>query len=149
MKGKSIHIVLAYNDETDRVLFTEAFSALAINPIAHIVHDEVQLMDYLDKPNIDLPHLLFLDLNILRKSRLACLNKIKSNEKLKGIAIAIYSISASEKDIEEMFLNGVNVYITKPASFNAFKQALKKTITATYAYQTPPFNKENFFLMIQ
>jgi CheY-like chemotaxis protein len=63
------------------------------------------------------------------------LKEIKSNEKLKDIFIAIYSTSDSEKDMEETFLNGANIYITKPNDFNKLKQVLEKAVMTAYQYQ--------------
>ncbi len=54
-----------------------------------------------------------------------CLKEISSNNKLKDISIAIYSTSALEKDIEETFIKGANIYIKKPSDFEEL--SLKKT----------------------
>lgn len=48
------------------------------------------------------------------KNGLACLKEIRSIEKLKDVAVAIYSTSSYEKDIEETFHYGANVYIKSP-----------------------------------
>lgn len=147
MTNEPLHIILADDDEADRLLFKEAFEELKIKTIVNMVNDGVQLMNYLTIHQT-LPHLLFLDLNMPLKNGLACLKEIKSDEKLKSISIAIYSTSASEKDIEETFLYGANIYLKKPNDFNILKQLLEKAVMTTYMYQDPPFNKENFLLSI-
>ncbi len=141
-------ILLADDDEGDRLLFIDAFHELKIKTIIHTVNDGRQLMEYLTEKNAPLPHLLFLDLNMPFKNGLECLKEIRSNEKLKDISIAIYSTSAYEKDIEETFVNGANVYINKPNNFNNLKIVLNQAVTSAYIYQAPPFNKENFLLRI-
>lgn len=98
--------------------------------------------------NIRLPHLLFLDLNMPRKNGLECLKEIRSDKKLKGISIAIYSTSGTEKDMEETFRNGANVYITKPNDFNILKQILEKVVVTTYQYQDQSMKRENYLLRI-
>ena len=148
MNNEPLHIILADDDESDRLLFKEAFEELKIKTIVNMVNDGVQLMNYLTTHNTPLPHLLFLDLNMPLKNGLACLKEIKSIDKLKNISIAIYSTSATEKDVEETFLTGANIYIKKPNDFNILKQLLEKAVMATYMYQDPPFNKENFLLSI-
>ena len=105
-------------------------------------------MDLLNKKSTRLPDLLFLDLNMPRKNGLECLKEIRSNENLKGISIAIYSTSDSEKDMEETFRNGANVYITKPNSFNKLKQVLEKAVMTAYLYQDEAMKRENFLLRI-
>ena len=148
MNDTPLHILHADDDESDRLLFKEAFEELEIKTIVHTVNNGKQLMDYLTKKGARLPHLLFLDLNMPRKNGLQCLKEIRSSKKLKEISIAIYSTSASEKDIEETFMNGANVYIKKPNDFGALKQVLDKAVVAAYAYQALPFNKANFLLRI-
>lgn len=148
MTNEPLNILLADDDATDRLLFKEAFEELKMKTIVTMVNDGVALMNYLIESKNILPHLLFLDLNMPLKNGLTCLKEIKSLDKLKTISIAIYSTSASEKDMEETFLGGANVYIKKPNDFNKLKKVLEKAILANYIYQDPPFNKENFLLSI-
>ena len=149
MQNEPLQILLADDDESDRLLFKEAFAELKVNSIVQTVNDGVQLMEWLNRKNIRLPHLLFLDLNMPRKNGLECLKEIKRNEKLKTISIAIYSTSDNEKDMDETFLNGANVYITKPNDFNTLKQVLEKAVMTTHQYQDKLMKRENFLLRIQ
>lgn len=148
MSNEPLRILLADDDEADRLLFKEALEELEINPVVHTVNNGIELMAHLAKQDVQLPHLIFLDLNMPRKNGLECLKEIRSKKNLKDISIAIYSTSDNEKDIEETFLNGANVYITKPNNFNLLKQLLFKAVAATHLYQGNTFNKENFFLKI-
>lgn len=83
-----------------------------------------------------------------RKNGLECLKEIRHSERLQGIAVAIYSTSSSEKDIEETFVQGANVYIKKPNDFNVLKQTLGKVVLQAHVYQEPPFNIRNFMFRI-
>ena len=76
------------------------------------------------------------------------LNEIKSMSHLKDVAIAIYSTSASEEDIEETFVRGANVYIKKPNSFSSLKKVLSQVITLNWQYHTSGLNRDNFLLSI-
>lgn len=143
-----LNIILADDEDNDRLLFVDALKELKLKINIHTVNDGVELMEYLNNENNILPHLIFLDLNMPRKNGLECLKEIKSNSKLNDIAIAIFSTSMSENDIEQTLMNGANVYINKPNSFNELKQALKKVITAAYIYQNTFFNKANFIMRI-
>lgn len=148
MTNEPLNIVLADDEENDRLLFTEALGELKIKAIIHTVNDGVELMDYLIKPDITLPQLLFLDLNMPKKNGFECLKEIRANDQLNNIAIAIFSTSLSEKDIEQTLINGANVYINKPNSFEELKQALNKVVITAYTYQNTFFNKANFLLSI-
>lgn len=143
-----LNIILADDEDNDRLLFVDALKELKLKITIHTVNDGVELMEYLNNGNNILPQLIFLDLNMPRKNGLECLKEIKSNSKLNDIAIAIFSTSMSENDIEQTLMNGANVYINKPNSFDELKQALKKVITVAYLYQNTFFNKSNFILRI-
>ncbi len=148
MEKEPLHILLADDDESDRLIFREAFAALKIKTIVSTVNNGVQLMERLNSEDNRLPHLIFLDLNMPRKNGLECLKEIKGNERLKDISIAIYSTSDNEKDIEETFLQGANVYITKPDNFNTLKKVLEKAVVSAYQYEDQSMIRENFLLRI-
>jgi len=143
-----LHILLADDDEADRLLFTDAFSELESKTIVHSVKNGTELMEWLSKEDVQLPDLLFLDINMPRKDGLECLKEIRSNEKLKKIIIAIYSTSDSEKDMDETFLNGANVYITKPSNFSVLKATLNTAVRTSHLYQDKTMDRENFLLKL-
>ena len=146
MEKEFIHIILADDDEDDRLFFTEAFDELKISTKVNTFNDGVELMDYLNEDNAILPNVLFLDLNMPRKSGKECLNELRSNEKFNNIAIAIYSTSSSEEDIEDTFVDGANIYIKKPNDFTVLKKILLDVVTINWQYHTSGLNKDNFLL---
>lgn len=148
MENTPIRILLADDDESDRLLFREAFEELEIKTTVRTVNNGIQLMEYLTVKEAILPDLIFLDLNMPRKNGLECLKEIRGDDKFSAVPIAIYSTSASEKDINETFLHGANIYIQKPNSFDALKQVLDKAVITTHLYQGPPFAMDNFLLRI-
>ena len=149
MNHDALHILLAEDDDDDRLFFKDAIEEIKVKTVVTMVNDGVELMEYLHNPNIHLPHLVFLDLNMPRKNGMQCLKEIRSNHKLKELSIAVYSTSALEKDIEETFINGANIYIKKPNDFEVLKNILAKVITINWQYHTSGLNKENFLLNIQ
>lgn len=148
MPKELIHILLADDDEDDRLFFKEAFDEIKIKTKVSIVNDGVELMEHLNRDENQLPHILFLDLNMPRKSGIDCLLEIKRLDHLKDIPIAIYSTSSSEQDIEETFIQGANVYIKKPSDFNTLKKILEQVITLNWQYQTSGLNKDNYLLSL-
>ncbi|MGX7668643.1 response regulator [Flavobacterium pedocola] len=148
MDKEYIYIILADDDEDDRFFFTDAFSEMKINTKVDTFKDGVELMNYLNDPEAILPNVLFLDLNMPKKNGIECLHEIKSNERFKDIAIAIYSTSSSEEDIEETFVCGANIYIKKPNDFNTLKKVLSDVVTINWQYHTSGLNKDNFLLRL-
>lgn len=148
MNKEPFHILLADDDEGDRLLFKVAFSELKIKTVVSTVNNGIQLMEWLNTSDAPLPYILFLDLNMPQKNGLECLKEIKKNKKFDDVLIAIYSTSDNENDIEETFYHGANVYITKPNDFTNLKQVLEKAVTTASQYREPGMIKENFLLKI-
>ncbi len=146
MNNEYIYILLADDDEDDRMFFTDAFKEIKINTRVNTFNDGVELMNYLNKENSILPNVLFLDLNMPRKNGIECLHEIKKDEKFNEIAIAIYSTSSSEEHIEETFISGANIYIKKPNDFGTLKKILSEVVTLNWQYHTSGLNKDNFLL---
>ena len=148
MNYEALHILLADDDEDDRLFFKDAIEEVKVKTVVRIVEDGVQLMDYLNKPEISLPNVVFLDLNMPRKNGMECLKEIRSNHKLKDLSVVIYSTSASEEDIEATFVRGANVYIKKPNDFDELKRVLGQVLSLNWQYHTSGLNKENFLLRV-
>lgn len=148
MQDDFTYVVLADDDEDDRLFFTEAFDELKIKTKVETYKDGVELMEALKHSDAVLPSILFLDLNMPKKSGLECLIDIKNDKKFDNIAIAIYSTSASEEDIENTFVNGANIYIKKPHDFNQLKKVLSEVVTTNWQYHSNGMNKDNFLLRL-
>ena len=141
-------VMLADDDEDDRMFFSDAFSEIKINTKLRTCNDGAELMEYLNKEDSVLPELLFLDINMPKKNGIECLEEIKANPKFKNIAVAIYSTSSSDEHVEDTFVKGANVYIKKPNDFSTLKKVLSEVVTVNWQYQTSGLNKDNFLLRI-
>lgn len=148
MNTKIIHILLADDDENDRMLFKLAFSELKIKTHIQTVNNGIELLDYLSINKDTLPYLLFLDLNMAHKNGLECLKEIKRNEKLKDIFISIFSTSDNEKDIKNTFKSGANMFITKPHDFKILKKILEKAVIIVNQNQGQPTEWDSFLVQI-
>ena len=148
MNENYINVILADDDEDDRLFFSEAFDELKINTKVSTFNDGVYLMDYFNSEDAILPQVLFLDLNMPRKSGLECLKELRANDKFQDVAIAIYSTSSSEEDVENTFVLGANIYIKKPSDFKSLKKVLSDVVTLNWQYHTNGLNKDNFLLRL-
>ncbi|BFM44276.1 response regulator [Flavobacterium sp. CFS9] len=149
MQKNALHILLADDDEDDRLFFKDAFEEIKIQTKVEFAHDGMQLMDHLMNPENALPDILFLDLNMPKKTGKECLIEIKKTERLKDIIIAIYSTSSSEEDIEDTFIQGANIYIKKPSDFNNLKKIINEVVTVNWHYHTSGLNRDNFLLRLK
>ena len=144
----SLNIALADDDDDDRTLFKEAMNEIKIKTKLSLFNNGKELMDYLVLPNVILPEIVFLDLNMPIKNGMQCLCEIRNHPRLQDLLVAIYSTSSSEADIEETFVNGANIYINKPNSFSDLKQAIEKVLQLNWQYHTSALNRDNFLLRI-
>lgn len=148
MRPTTLHIMLADDDDDDRLFFREAFEEIKIDYKLSMFNDGEQLMEYLHIPSNEVPDVIFLDLNMPRKSGLECLREIRADERLKKISVAIYSTSSSEQDIEDTFVNGANVYIKKPNDFNMLKKILSDVVHINWQYIGEGLTKDTFILSL-
>jgi len=145
MYPEKLHILLADDDPDDRLFFKDAFDAIKIDHSLTMFEDGLDLMAYLHDTN-ELPHIVFLDLNMPGKSGMECLKEIRSNSALRDLSVAIYSTSASNANIEDTFIAGANVYIKKPKDFSALKKIISDVVHINWQYVTDGLNRENFML---
>ena len=143
-----LKILLVEDDQDDRKFFSDALEGLDLNTTLAEVKDGSACLDYLNNNEKDKPDLIFLDLNMPVMDGFDCLKHIRTISEHKKTIIAIYSTSASEKDIERTFSNGANIYLNKPIKISELKKALKQIITTNWSYHTNDFNRENFLLKV-
>jgi CheY-like chemotaxis protein len=146
--GETIRILLADDDKEDRDDFIEAFDGLKIKTTIETVKDGIELINFLQSPSAVIPDLLFLDLNMPKKSGLECLIEIKQMQFLKDLTVVIYSTSSSEKDIEDTFLNGANIYLKKPSDLAVLRKTLLHVLTVNWQYHTSGLNRDNYLLQL-
>ena len=120
-----LNILLADDDIDDCLIFREALDELALDASLKTVHNGDQLMQHFDTVLPNLPHALFLDLNMPRKDGFECLTEIKQHKKLKTLPVVIFSTSNVHDEISAVFKTGADVYIRKPRSFEQLVKVIQ------------------------
>ena len=134
-KHAPINILLADDDIDDCAFFKKAVEDFPISNCYKAVHNGEQLMKLLTNEAIELPDVLFLDLNMPRKNGFECLCEIRENEKLKNISVVIFSTSYPQDKsyelgtISNLFKLDARVYILKPGDFAQLKQTIQHALT--------------------
>ncbi|MBJ7882105.1 response regulator [Gelidibacter salicanalis] len=146
MEKPKLHLLLADDDIDDCDFFKEATDEISDACNLSIVHNGVELMNFLSSENADLPNLIFLDLNMPRKSGMECLAEIKSSDQLSQIPIIIYSTSLDHTVVSELYQMGALHYIQKPAEFSSIKTVIEKALLLFNANVTPTCSREHFII---
>src|SRR6476661_4301820 len=122
-------ILMADDDEDDRLLAQDALRESGQNAELHFVSDGRQLLDYLrcegdfapsdhdPKVKAPRPDLILLDLNMPRLDGREALRQIKTDSMLRRTPVVILTTSKAEEDIWRAYDEGANSYVTKPVSF--------------------------------
>lgn len=131
-----IIILLADDDEDDRMLAKEALAESRLANELHMVEDGVQLLDYLYRRGkyIDLagcprPGLILLDLNMPKMDGREALKEIKADPSLRRIPVVVMTTSKAEEDIYRTYDLGANSYIAKPVMFESLVKVMKDLST--------------------
>lgn len=122
-KSRYLSLLIADDDPDDLMLFADAVAEISPDLNLQIVKDGDELINFLNSAII-LPNILFLDLNMPRRSGFQCLDEIKKNPVLKDILIIVYSTTANQREVDEVFLRGGDKFIRKPNSYTELKHIL-------------------------
>ena len=129
MKKIKLHLLLADDDIDDCDFFKDAIDELSATLKLTIVNNGVELMEFLIENPDNTPDLIFLDLNMPKKSGLECMVEIKSSDSLSHIPIIIYSTSLDQMVVNSLYQMGAHHYIQKPAEFASIKSVNQKVVT--------------------
>tara|TARA_R110000744_G_scaffold333251_2_gene438643 strand:- start:404 stop:856 length:453 start_codon:yes stop_codon:yes gene_type:complete len=131
-KAKPITILMADDDEDDRMLTQDALDESRVRNTLFCVQDGVELLEYLrrqgkysDPEKSPRPGLILLDLNMPRKDGREALKEIKADAELKNIPVVILTTSGQEEDKVKGYNLGAASYITKPVNFEGLVELMK------------------------
>lgn len=119
-------ILLAEDDEDDKMIFTEIVKTLIAGSNIHFdaVDNGVQIMQALEgAPH--LPDLVVLDQNMPQLNGKETLELIKKSDRFNHIPVVIYSTYNDSRLSNECFRIGATQIITKPDSFEGFREMIK------------------------
>ena len=156
MNTEQLNILLADDDTDDCYFFKIALAECKISSQLKVVNDGEQLMKLLLSKSSQLPHIIFIDINMPRKNGLECLSEIKENIKLKHLLVIMYSTSFEQEVVNLLYSGGAHYFIRKPPEFSQFKKIIYQTL-ALVLKELPDNDKrivaqplrENFVLTVE
>ena len=131
--ARPITILLADDDEEDRMLTSDALNESRVVNDLKFVEDGEDLLDYLyrrgkytDPESAPRPGLILLDLNMPKKDGREALREIKADPDLRRIPIVVLTTSKAEEDIYRTYDLGANSFIAKPVKFESLVALMKE-----------------------
>lgn len=134
--GSERIILLVEDDEDQEILALRAFEKNGImdevDEIA-VARNGAEALDFLfgegDYASRDaniLPEFVLLDLDIPKINGVGVLEKLRADARTELLPVVIFSSSDDRRDLLEGYRAGANSYITKPANFTKFSEAMKQ-----------------------
>ena len=124
-KRKPITILMAGDDDEDRMMTKKAWDNSRLANDLRFVEDGEELMEYLgrrgeyaDPASSPRPGLILLDLNMPKMDGREALREIKSTPELRRIPIVVLTTTKAEEDIFRSYDLGANSFISKPVTFD-------------------------------
>lgn len=147
MISQNINILIADDDKADCLLFKNALEELPVSAQLTTVYNGEQLIEELTKIGNKLPDILFLDLNMPRKTGFAALGEIKRHNMLQMIPVIILSTTAELGAVKRVYRDAAHYYICKPADFSQLKKVIYEALTLIMKESDPVLPlKDNFMI---
>jgi two-component system response regulator len=131
-RPEPLTIVLADDDEDDRLLARDALRQSPVAAVMRCVEDGAELLEYLRRegryaPPAEAPRpaLVLLDLNMPRMGGLEALEEIRRDPSLRRIPVVVMTTSARGEDVARSYELGANSFITKPVTFTGLVEVMR------------------------
>lgn len=123
-------ILLAEDDEDDKMLFTEIVQTLQANDITiqlDVVDNGLKIIQLLENEDT-LPDLVVLDQNMPKLDGRKTLEMIRGNRKFFNMPVVIYSTYNDHRLASECLSMGAAQILTKPDSFEGFREMISMLV---------------------
>ena len=125
-------ILIADDDEDDRLLARDALRQAPVPAVLRCVEDGGELLEYLRRerryaPPADAPapSLVLLDLNMPRMNGLEALREIRGDPALRHVPVVVMTTSERREDVQRSYELGANSFITKPVTFSGLVEVMR------------------------
>jgi CheY-like chemotaxis protein len=140
----TLKLLLADDDQDDRLFFQDAVKASGIDVSLHSVTDGEQVISYLATAD-SLPDLVFLDLNMPCKNGRECLEEIRKDPQYKNLRVAVYTTSGEDREVANLEELGADIFIRKPNDFNLLCRLMADILNAHLENRVGKFEKYIYF----
>jgi chemotaxis family two-component system response regulator Rcp1 len=133
MSGKKIEILLVDDNRGDVILFREGLKEYKIDVNLSVAPDGIEGIAFLRQQGAyagsPRPDLIFLDLNMPRKTGLEVLEEVKSDKDLKCIPVVIVTCNQDQETIRQAYDLHANCYTIKWVDFSKLNLLMEFWLT--------------------
>lgn len=119
------HIIVAEDDQDDKLIFGQAILEIDTHLQVTYVSDGVELLSLI---NNFLPDLLVLDLDMPYKNGLECLLAIRHDPALQQLPVLVFSSTTQTANIQTAYELGAHLYAFKSNSYSEYVKALRNIL---------------------
>jgi CheY-like chemotaxis protein len=120
--GATIEVLLVEDNLADVELTRMLLQEINVPHCLSIANDGLQALDRLLDPTQSKPGLVLLDLNLPRMNGLELLARVRSEQTIHSIRVAVLSCSFADSDVRRSKELGVCAYLRKPADYQLWIQ---------------------------
>ena len=140
-----VEILLVEDNPTDAELCIRALREHNLANELVWVKDGAEALDFLfregayaGRNSVETLKVVLLDLRLPKVDGLEVLRRMKSDDRTKALPVVVLTSSKEDRDIVESYHLGVNSYISKPVSFEAFSETVAKLGLYWLVVNRPP-----------
>jgi CheY-like chemotaxis protein len=126
--GTHLQILLVEDNPVDVFMTREALKTWEIRNSLQVVEDGQEALDFLHRrgtySEAERPDLIFLDLNLPKKTGIEVLSEISEHADLSTITVVVVTTSAAEADLKKCVALGAKHCIIKPLEFDEYVRQL-------------------------
>lgn len=127
------HVLLIDDDADDVSLFLEALAETGHSVYGFSIDNGPEALEKLSSGTIDVPDLIFLDINLPGMNGWDCLTLLKTTEKLRHIPVIIYSTSSHTREADKAERLGATGFLTKPYDYKELTSILQTILITDIA----------------
>ncbi|MDX2218625.1 MAG: response regulator [Burkholderiales bacterium] len=131
-------ILLVEDNPNDADLAKMAISRTPFTGLVTHLEDGVAAVEYLTRPDAQLPLVVLLDLKLPRLNGLEVLKQVKNHPGCANVPVVMLTSSRELADIEESYRLGVNSYVVKPVNFDDYQRVIRELIGYWTDINQPP-----------
>src|SRR5687767_13535468 len=137
-------IMLVDDDADEKGIFSATLKQLEFSHFLYYAWDTPTLFTMLEV--MELPHIIFLDINMVAPNGLQCLKQLKQSS-YKHIPVIMYSVSSRKADVDAAYEAGAHYYIVKPHVRVNLKSALAQVFNCDWRVPDQPVPPREKFLI--